>query len=590
MLRVVKSRGTRSRPWPRGCAIFLLAFAAGPLAATNPASRPILFVPGFCGSSSDFAPLLSGLYGQLNQTLYASSSIYSVEYSSRTGQTAFFSASGVIVPESAIPSNTRFFSMEFYDPVGETANQANVATISILNKAYEIEQAIEQITAITHVKDVIVLAHSMGGLDARAYVENMASVDACYDYRANTPNYLLTTCAPGAGGAGYGGDVGDLITLDTPHAGTPIDTLNLAPYASFLGACISNESVNRAEMNPQLYGGPGLVEALNYGGSEIDGVKPAVSAAPIQALEDYFSDVTSPWDNLNGNLSGYSDDIVQLTSQSIVANLRVGHSTAALSDVPIPYPSSNAGIAGTEGCWVTVPYLGTDVTQPMMHFMSCVGALDDTQIAVAAAIAAHNVGALTTINIASTLNGKPWSGAASFKLAGPSGTTKIASLPASFDDFALGTYAMSYLSGGPPGAAAPKISVSPSSTLKRGQWSAIYTIAFTAKAPLATTGAAALITSTGASLKGTVNPEKQAGQAFFEWSTSSTLASPTIACKAGMLKNCPTVTANATTQTVLVKITTAPSGKKIYFRVGFYSTTGKTYTYGKIASFTTAKN
>ncbi len=590
MLHEPKSREARSRPWLRGCAIFLLAFAAGPLAATNPASRPILFVPGFCGSNSDFAPLLSGLYGQLNQTLYPSSSIYSVEYSSRTSQTAFFSASGAAVPESAIPSNTRFFSMEFYDPIGETANPDNVATISILNKAHEIEQAIEQITAITHVKDVIVLAHSMGGLDARAYVESMASVGACYDYQANTPNYALTTCAPGAGGAGYGGDVGDLITLDTPHAGTPIDTLNLTPYAAFLGACISNESVNRAEMNPQFYGGPGLVEALDYDGSAIDGVRPAANTAPVQALEDYFSDVTSPWDNLNGNLSGYSDDIVQLTSQSIVASLPALHSKAALADVPIPYPSGNAGIAETPGCWVTVPYLGTDVTQPMMHFMSCLGALDDTQIAIAAAVVAHDVGMLTTINIQSSLNEKPWSGAASFKLAGPSGTTKIATVPASFDDFALGTYVLSYISGGPPGAVAPKISASPSVVLKRGQWSAAYTIAFTAKAPLATTGAATLITSTGASLKGTVNPERQAGQAFFEWSISSTLATPTIACKAGVLKNCPAVVANATMQTVSAKITTAPSSKKIYYRVGFYSTPGKTYTYGKIASFTTAKN
>jgi pimeloyl-ACP methyl ester carboxylesterase len=582
MLPDAKSREARSRPWLRGCAIFLLAFAAGPLAATNPASRPILFVPGFCGSSSDFAPLLSGLYGQLNHTLYPSSTIYLVEYSSRTSQTIFFSASGATVEWSAIPSNTRFFSMEFYDPVGETVNPANVATISILNKAHEIEQAIVQITAITHVKDVIVLAHSMGGLDARAYVENMASVGACYDYQANTPNYSLTTCAPGADGAEYGGDVGDLITLDSPHAGTPIDTLNLAPYASFLGACISNESVNRAEMNPQVYGGPGLVEVLNYDGSAIDGVKPAVNTVPIQALEDYFSDVTSPWDNLNGNLSGYSDDIVQLTSQSIVASLPGGHSKAAVADVPIPYPSSNAGIAETPGCWVTVPYLGTDVTQPMMHFMSCLGALNDTQNALAAAIAAHDVGTLTTINIESTLNGKPWSGAADFKLAGPSGTTKIVTLPASFDDFALGTYVLSYISGGPPGAVAPKISASPSVTLKRGQWSAAYAVAFTAIAPQATTGAAALVTSTGASLKGTVNPERQAGQAFFEWSTSSTLASPTIACKGGLMKNCPAVVANATTQAVSAKITTAPSGKKIYYRVEFYSTTGKTYTYGKI--------
>jgi triacylglycerol esterase/lipase EstA (alpha/beta hydrolase family) len=49
-----------------------------------------------------------------------------------------------------------------------------VAGISVLNKADEVAQVLRAITTLTHVKDVIVVSHSMGGLDARAYMQNKA--------------------------------------------------------------------------------------------------------------------------------------------------------------------------------------------------------------------------------------------------------------------------------------------------------------------------------------------------------------------------------------------------------------------------------
>lgn len=568
---------------------------AGVARASSPPSRPILFVHGFCGSDQDFAALLGPLYAQLSSSLYPSSAIYFVRYDARTNLTAFFASSGAAVEESAIPSNTRFFSIQLYDPVGDSANSTGVSNISVLNKAYEISEAIQHITAITHIKDVIVVAHSMGGLDARAYIENMASVGACYDYQGNGPNYAANTCQPGAGEAAYGGDVGDLVTIDSPHAGTPLDTFPLGPFVQSIGTCLADESVNRAEMNPQNQGGPGLLEALNYDGSPLADATPAKNTAPIEAVEDFFSDVPDAWDDLTGDFSGLSDDIVLETSQSIAKNLPAAHSSAKLSDVTVGYASNNAAIARinahTEGCEVIVPWKGSaNVSLPMLHFMSCLGALEPTQNAIAQQVAAYTAGSLTKITVSATQSGKVFKGTLNFKLTGPGESIKGASVPATMTDLALGTYALTYLSGGPVGAGAPKITASPSATLKRGQWAAAFTLAFGAsKPPAAVTGSAASITKDGAAVKGTVNPEGMAGTAFLEWSTNAKLNAPKIACTAGLLKNCPAVVPNGATQTFSAKIATAPANTKIYYRMAFYETAKKTTLYGAIDSFTTLK-
>lgn len=576
----------------RSAAVLLFGIAAGAAiaGAASPPSRPILFVHGFCGSDQDFTPLLQPLNAKLNPAQYPSAALYTVEYNARSNATAFFTPGGVAVEETAIPSNTRFFSIAFYDPVGDSTDPAGVSNISILNKAYEISQAIQRITAITHIKDVIVVAHSMGGLDARAYIENMASAGACYDYQGNAPNYAANTCQPGAAEAAYGGDIGDLVTADSPHAGTPIDTFNLAPYASFVGACLADESVNRAEMNPAASGGPGLLEALNYDGSSLGGVLPAANTAPIQAVEDYFSNVTDSWDDFSGTFTGFSDDIVLQTSQSIATNLPAAHTKAKLSDVAVGYPSTNSDVARTKACWITIPFYGTTISEPMLHYMTCLGALINTQNAIATQVAANTAGTLTGIAVSATQTGKPWKGTLNFKLSGPGEAVKGTIVPSTLSDLALGAYSLAYVSGGPPGAGAPKITVAPSAVLKRGQWSAAFTLAFGAsKPPVAITGTAAAITKSGATVKGTVNPEGLAGQAFIEWSTNAKLGTLKIDCTAGLLKNCPAVVANGAAQTFSAKIATAPAGTKIYYRIAFFQTAKKTYLYGAIDSLTTLK-
>src|ERR1035438_2871777 len=171
----------------------------------------------------------------------------------------------------------------------------------------------------------------MGGLDARAYVENMASVGSCYDYNNNVPRYN-GLCSPGTNGAAYANNVANIITVDTPHAGSPLAYTNT--WTNLLGdvgpaiACQMHSSTNKSELAPlaQDPSAPGLLEALNYSENSIPGFAPQNNTTPIQAVMDYFTD----WPSWTG-VPGESDDVVQETSQSVSAKIgrascrQIGH-------------------------------------------------------------------------------------------------------------------------------------------------------------------------------------------------------------------------------------------------------------------------
>ena len=164
----------------------------------------------------------------LPTTMYPNTTVYLVQYNNTTGLLSFWSEDNPSQGESggltvSYPtSDARFFVIQFIDPAPQSTNPVdpiNVSKISILNKAFELSQVVQAIISITGVPKVNILAHSMGGLDARAYAENMASPGSCYDYSVgggSNPDYTASTCTPGAGVAAYGGDVANIITVDTP--------------------------------------------------------------------------------------------------------------------------------------------------------------------------------------------------------------------------------------------------------------------------------------------------------------------------------------------------------------------------------------
>src|ERR1035438_3032038 len=162
--------------------------------------RPILFVPALCGVGSDWSTLQGTIASDLvagNPTLYSTPQLqYSLYYDGNTVRT--WPDRGVFLSEG-IPASTRFFSMTFF---AEGALQTNsgvskidssvVTGVSILNKADELAHVLQAITELTTVKDVIVVAHSMGGLVTRAYLQGLGSpyVAFCNDgdqYKSCSP-------------------------------------------------------------------------------------------------------------------------------------------------------------------------------------------------------------------------------------------------------------------------------------------------------------------------------------------------------------------------------------------------------------------
>jgi len=306
------------------CLLVLLSLAITArmplLAQPSPPSRPILFVHGWCGSAYDWASLFGSILNTLPNTMYPDKSVYFVEYNNdsllhpanpqdsyafyKEDQPAGYNTTLTSANQKDIPPDTRFFAINLYDPLSNGADPDNVTRISVLNKAYEVKKVIELIKEITGVQSVNIVAHSMGGLDARAYVENLASAGSCNNYQDSSinspygshPDYAANTCLPGSLSAEYSNDVANIVTVDTPHLGSPLAELfatnqGLGPEFINLGlTCQAYDSTNRIELLQSTDGGPGLIEELNYLGSFHFGVKPIMNMVPTQAVANYFSD------------------------------------------------------------------------------------------------------------------------------------------------------------------------------------------------------------------------------------------------------------------------------------------------------------
>ncbi len=104
-------------------ALILFLFPVPVRAQNSPASRPILFVHGFCGNSDDGGALRSDLASRLHSdfpTLYPdpnTSPNYDVYYDSSAHLVTLL-LSGSKVDESTIPNSARFSTIRFHDPNG----------------------------------------------------------------------------------------------------------------------------------------------------------------------------------------------------------------------------------------------------------------------------------------------------------------------------------------------------------------------------------------------------------------------------------------------------------------------------------------
>jgi len=536
--------------------------------------------------------------------MYSNQNVYLVEYDSVTGEMDFWEQgdptagndTGLngLTKLTTVPTDARFFALNFYDPKPASTGPTdpfNVARISVLNKANEVAQVIKSITALTGVPQVNILAHSMGGLDARAYVENMASSGACYDYSNSVPDYYAPTCSPG--NPAYANDVANIITLDTPHngsslAGGPLkEIFNL--LLDDLYKCQATDTTNSAELVP----GNKLLNLLNYSAESSGGVSPTSLGTPVQAVEDYFSDDSLSWTGLAGN----SDDIVLESSQSITQqNLPTADVSASLNDLPIPYLSTDPDVLKTSACWAVL------TTGPMLHRLDCIGALPATQLTIAIQLAAdsgaNDVGAGATTSITSysaVLNGvvntNNVSGIAWFQFGqdstfGAYNTTHGLGLVASVTAQAISssTTAASYQFSLSSGTTYYYRTVFQNSTNNQRTYGGIQQ--FTTLATPVTTGAASSVTSYSAVLNGTVNPGYASGLAWFQFSQDSTFGTYDSTHGFTLVANAAAQAISSSTTTVSYQFSLS-SGTTYYYRTAFFNSSNNERVYGPVQQFTT---
>ncbi len=307
---------------------------------------PVLFVHGICDSADNLLPTEAAVESAVQArfpTLYPAGSPMVAFYN---GANVAFQIPGAQVidgvpnpPVATVDPATRFFLVALDDPGVadyQDFDPSSVANVPIYIKGNELANVIWKIKAITGAPRVIVIAHSMGGLVARAYLEHVASA-------MGTAN----TAVP------YGNDVAALITLDTPHGGAEITGISLLDPFPWL-SCIANSSVDKSEMEPTS----ATIAQLDY---ETGGAGDLPAGTTITSIASYWA----------GDVLGLiaipgSDDVIKARTQDLASSLYLPavHSQSVLAarnnefHSTFTTPSSDPLICGDDD---------------LLHLLSCTG-------------------------------------------------------------------------------------------------------------------------------------------------------------------------------------------------------------------------
>jgi hypothetical protein len=517
------------------------------------ATRPILFVPGFNENSTAWGGT-GGVRGNVMSSLASTTG-----YSSTNAQSEYdlyFDgtnvrlaqavgddlSTGPIASSENVPCDARNFAISFYGWATNVLafDPFTVDQVSIITKAYELSQVLKAISGLTYVQDVIVIAHSMGALDTRAYLEELGSTYPGPCTNASQPCYL-------PGSLTYTGEVGHLITLDGANAGG--NYTNLASW--LLGVLGGSQILNVNELKPQS----AIVQALNYnlsynndqGGPYYGWAQPLPVGLTIDAIISYYSPGFVEC-TLSSAISCFWDVVVTNDSQSIVDPLKAKN-FSGLADFPNSFLATDWSIVTDVNCILVV--------DGVLHLLPCLGdwhssAQQQTGSLVYQRVSPYLVGQLTTINIQTTYNnGQQYEGSialalqspdASISITNPQWTLRGPQVPPSpqvpqVPPISPAPYTLTYVSGGPAGAGAPTIqgqnadgSLCSPCYLQPGNWALTFSVSFPSgppSPPTATTQQASGISGDGATLLGTANPNGANATAWFEWGTSSGYGNPT---------------------------------------------------------------
>lgn len=139
---------------PAACAaVVLLAITA----TSARAEYPVLFVHGWCGDSSSWNTFLT----QLPRRRFGDELVR--YYQATDGN--------VLSRDRIRTADHQSFAIDFYDRSARTFDHHTVADIPIIAKVEQLKAVIDQIKRDTRNDRVIIVAHSMGGLVGRAYVQ-----------------------------------------------------------------------------------------------------------------------------------------------------------------------------------------------------------------------------------------------------------------------------------------------------------------------------------------------------------------------------------------------------------------------------------
>jgi len=476
-------------------------------AQAPPQGRPILFAHGWCSDgASDWlnSGVGQGVIDYLSQqggNLYTNPHLYYLYYDGISVK-HWPTGNGL----SDIPLSARFFAIEFSDPDSlqspSNFSKLHVVKKSILNKADELAQVIQAITTISRVQDVVVIGHSMGGLDARAYLEGLASP---FSLTSCTDRDEYNSCAPGE--TKYTSDINSLVTIDTPHGGAY--SANVALALSFLNnddICWQTDSLNRRE--------------LEVGSSVIQWLQEKAQSLPPNLTAVSIESYTVP-----GFFFPYDDMVVSSGEQSLGTSIRgFGQPPSLLIDALNGGPPDSPYSIYTEA-----------LCHWPLHVLSCLGAQPwtyqvlNTQLNT---LLSGQPGQTTSITVHATLDGQEWPGPLSFQLNGPDGQRSGQEVPAPFYTIPVGQYSLVYTGGGPrsnPKIDPPVLTLGVDHTTGANTWTGTFSLVFCSNqcpAPTDTTLTPTGVVSDGAVLNGSVNPNGAATSAWFEWSTDPNLRNP----------------------------------------------------------------
>jgi pimeloyl-ACP methyl ester carboxylesterase len=189
--------------------IMALLLWAAPAAA---AELPVLFVHGFCSSADTWAETLP----QLSERRYGADV-----------PRVYESAIGKAAVRTSISAAAKTFRIDFSD-LANGFDLLAIANVPTVRKAGELKVVIDAIKRFTGAPQVIVVAHSLGGLATRAYIQGLGR---------NRDGAAIP----------YGADVAALIMISTPNQGSPLATLSGKPGAE---SCVVADTANLRDLQP----------------------------------------------------------------------------------------------------------------------------------------------------------------------------------------------------------------------------------------------------------------------------------------------------------------------------------------------------